>query len=269
MRPAILAPILACLAATPAISHEFWIDPVEFQLPAGAPIAADLRVGQNFVGASQPYLPLGTRVFEVVLGDAAVPVEPRIGDRPALNLALPGEGLAIAVHVTGDSILTYTDFAKFEAFVTHKDAAWTIEAHRTRGLPDAPFTEVYSRHAKSLVALGKGAGEDRQLGLETEIVALENPYTGDTSDGIDVAVFYRQNPRSEAMIEVFERAPDDSVTVSTVRSDERGRATIPVRPGHEYMLDAVLLREPAPELAAEKGAVWESLWANLTFAVPE
>ncbi|MGI1660894.1 DUF4198 domain-containing protein [Palleronia sp. KMU-117] len=268
-RPAILAPILACLAATPAMSHEFWIDPVEFQLPADAPIVADLRVGQAFVGASQPFLPFGTRVFEVVLDGDVVPVEPRMGDRPALNVALPGEGLAIAVHVTGDSNVTYTDFSKFEAFVTHKDAVWTVAAHRARGLPDAPFTEVYSRYAKSLVAIGDGLGEDRALGLETEIVALENPYTGDMSDGIEVAVFYRQNPRSEAVIEVFERAPDDSVTVSTVRSDDRGRATVPVKPGHEYMLDTVVLREPAPELAAEKGAVWESLWANLTFAVPE
>jgi hypothetical protein len=41
----------------------------------------------------------------------------------------------------------------------------------------------------------------------------------------------RQAPRSDAMIEVFERAPDDSVTVITVRTDENGRAAGPVRHG--------------------------------------
>lgn len=255
-------------AVSPALSHEFWIDPPEFQLPAGSVVVADLRVGEGFSGSAQPFLPMGTRRFEVLLGEDTLPVEPRIGDRPALNRLVPGEGLAIAVHVTGDSTLTYADFAKFESFVTHKDAAWTLEAHRERGLPDEGFREVYSRYAKSLIALGSGAGEDREIGLETEIVALENPYTDEMSDGIDVAVFFRQAPRSDAMIEVFERAPDDSVTVSTVRTDETGRAIVPVRPGHRYMLDAVVMREPSAELAEERDAVWESLWANLTFSVP-
>lgn len=255
-------------AAGPALSHEFWIDPLEFQLPAGSVVVADLRVGEGFSGSAQPFLPMGTRRFEILLGADTLPVEPRIGDRPALNREVPGDGLAIAVHVTGDSTLTYAEFAKFASFVTHKDAVWTLEAHRDRGLPDEKFSEVYSRYAKSLIALGSGAGEDREIGLETEIVALENPYTDEMSDGLDVAVFYRQAPRSDAMIEVFERAPDDSVAVSTVRTDESGRATVPVRPGHRYMLDAVVMREPSADLAEERGAVWESLWANLTFSIP-
>jgi hypothetical protein len=44
-------------------------------------------------------------------------------------------------------------------------------------------------------------------------------------------------------------------------------ATVPVTAGHAYMLDAVVLREP--EGVSNPGALWESLWANLTFAVPE
>jgi uncharacterized GH25 family protein len=256
-------------AAGPALSHEFWIDPLEFQLPAGSVVVADLRVGEGFSGSAQPFLPMGMRRFEILMGDETLPVASRMGDRPALVLEVPGDGLAVVVHVTGDTTLTYTEFAKFESFVTHKDAAWTLEAHRDRGLPDRDFREVYSRYAKSLVALGSGAGEDREVGLETEIVALENPYAGEMSDGLDVALFYRQVPRSDAMIEVFERAPDDSVTIISVRTDERGRATVPVRPGHRYMLDAVVMREPSADLADERDVVWESLWANLTFSVPD
>jgi hypothetical protein len=39
---------------------------------------------------------------------------------------------------------------------------------------------------------------------------------------------------------------------------------IPVKSGHEYLLDAVVLRAADPD----DGAVWETLWAALTFAVP-
>ena len=88
------------------------------------------------------------------------------------------------------------------------------------------------------------------------------------SDGIDVEVLYLGKPWAGAQVEIFEKAADESVAVSTVRTDEAGRVTVPVKAGHRYMLDAVVLREPAPDLAAEKNAVWESLWANLTFEVP-
>ena len=55
-----------------------------------------------------------------------------------------------------------------------------------------------------------------------------------------------------------------TVTVTTTRTDTAGKARIAVAAGHEYLLDAVVLR-PAPEGAK---AVWETLWAALTFAVP-
>ena len=58
------------------------------------------------------------------------------------------------------------------------------------------------------------------------------------------------------------------MTVFTLKTDAEGRATVPVKPGYRYMLDSVVLREPAPDLAAGRDVVWESLWANLTFAVP-
>jgi hypothetical protein len=83
-----------------------------------------------------------------------------------------------------------------------------------------------------------------------------------------VRVLYRGAPRADEQVEIFEKAADNSVTVSTVRTDAGGVAVIPVKPGFTYMLDSVVLREPEAALAAELDVVWESLWANLTFAVP-
>lgn len=197
-----------------------------------------------------------------------MPVDGRLGDRPALNQVPPGEGLLVVVHETTDNKLTYSEFAKFEKFVTHKDARWTLAAHADRGLPDDGFGEAYSRYAKSLVAVGEGTGQDRAFGLLTELVAGANPYTDDVSNGLPVTLYYEGNPRSDAQIEVFEKAADGTVEITTVRTDRAGQAVIPVKPGHRYMLDAVVLRIPSPALAEAGGVVWESLWANLTFEIP-
>ena len=53
--------------------------------------------------------------------------------------------------------------------------------------------------------------------------------------------------------------------ITYLATDAKGEAVIPVRPGHRYLLDAVVLRE-APD---GDGPVWESLWAAMTFAVPD
>ena len=84
--------------------------------------------------------------------------------------------------------------------------------------------------------------------------------------GMPVRLTYQGEPRADEQIEVFERDTGGEVTVTTLRTDGDGRALIPVKPGHDYMLDAVLMR--AVEPAFEGDPVWESLWANLTFGVP-
>lgn len=262
-----LAACLACSAGA-ATAHEFWIDVARYQIAEGETIEAALRVGERFEGIEVSYLPNSFRRFDIMQDGEAEAVESRMGDRPALAQEAPGEGLAVVVHVTTDSTVIYRDFAKFEEFVRHKDAAWVIDAHAARGLPTDRLVEGYSRYAKALIAAGEGRGADRAVGLETEIVALANPYTDDISQGMPVQVLYRGGSRDGAQIEVFEKAPGGAVTVSTVRTDDAGRAVVPVEPGRVYMLDSVVLREPEGPLAERPDIVWESLWANLTFAVP-
>lgn len=263
----LIAFFVVAFSTVPALGHEFWIDPVDHMVPAGREIVADIRVGEAFAGGAQSYFPRNFRRFEIGTADGFAPVKGRMGDSPALTQSAP-EGLAIVVHETTTYSLTYKSFDKFERFLDHKDALWVVDAHRARGLPSENFKELYSRYAKSLVAVGSGRGQDRVVGMETELVAGLNPYTDDLSNGLPVTLLYKGAPWSDAQIEVFEKAPGGNVSISTVRTDASGRARVPVKAGHRYMLDAVRLREPDQNLVENRDAAWESLWANLTFAVP-
>ena len=82
-----------------------------------------------------------------------------------------------------------------------------------------------------------------------------------------VQVFYQGQPRANAQVELFDRAPDGTVTATTTRTDGQGRAFLSVQPGHMYLADHVVMRERDP--AEPEGAAWESLWASLSFEVPE
>lgn len=258
----------AGLGALPLLAdaHEFFINARAWQVPSDSQLIADIRVGEEFKGPAYAYFPPRIRRFDILMGDEVFPVEGRAGDRPALRMPTPRDGLAVVVHVTGDTTLTYKDAALFERFLTHKDWAPLLDEHADRGLPETGFGERYSRYGKALIAVGDGAGADREAGLETEIVALANPYTDDLSGGLPVRVLYQGAPRGNAQVELFEEAPDGTVSVSLARTDAEGVALLPVKPGHVYLADAVVVRPLEPEEAGDP--VWESLWASLTFKVP-
>jgi hypothetical protein len=263
-----LAPlILGLLLAPRAQAHEFWISPETYQVPPGGEIIAELRVGEKLKGAGYPYIPMRTARFEILQGDTRLDPQARIGDRPALQRVVEAPGLAIVVHETADTFLEYPDWEKFVTFTSHKDFAWAQEMHRTRGLPEAGFIEVYRRYGKALVAVGAGAGQDAPIGLDTEIVALANPYTDDLSRGLPVRVLHFGAPRGNVQVELFARGPGGEVTTSLHRTDGAGVAVLPMAPGTEYLVDSVILEPLEPE--AEGDPVWYSLWASLTFRTPE
>lgn len=258
---------LFLLIASPVTAHEFWLSPEAYQIAPGSPIVAEMRVGEELSGSGYPYLPNRTVRFDVVLGDTVHPVTSRIGDRPALNQVVPGEGLAIVVHETEDSSLTYREWEKFVRFAEHKDFTWSLDQHKERGLPETGFRESYRRYAKALVAIGAGEGADRPVGLETEIVALANPYTDPLAEGLPVQVLEMGAPRADAQVELFAKAADGTVEITLHQTNAEGIAVLPMRPATEYLVDAVILRPLTPE--TEKDAVWRSLWAALTFRTPD
>ncbi|SIO18751.1 protein of unknown function [Vannielia litorea] len=250
------------------MAHEFWISPDAYQVPPGGTLTAEFRVGQEFAGAGYVFVPGRSERFELVTPEGVVELSPRVGDRPALNVPSPAEGLNVAVHQTTPLKVTYTDMDAFRRFLDHKDWDDLEAVHAQRGLPAEVFTETYVRYAKSLMSAGSGAGRDRFVGLDIEIVAVTNPYVDDLGGGMVVDVIYDGAARADAQVEIFEKAPDGEVAVSLMRTDETGRAVFPVKPGHEYLVDSVVIRSTGND-DAEAGPVWHSLWASLTFKVPE
>lgn len=256
--------VLAVMAATPSLSHEFWIEPVNFQVEPGEAMVANFRNGQEFKGGALSWFDRRVQRSEMRIAGTVTEIQGRSGDNPALNLTSSTEGLLRIVHQTSLATITYREPEKFQAFVDHKDLY-------TSALPDPayPLAEGYSRFAKSLVAVGDGEGSDDRAGLEIEFVALKNPYTDDLNAGLPLQLFYQALPRADAQVEVFDRSPSGEVVITLLRTDASGLVTIPVSAGHDYLIDSVILRRPAKVLAEERKLDWESLWAALTFAVPE
>ncbi|THH39203.1 DUF4198 domain-containing protein [Aliishimia ponticola] len=251
------------MLARPLNAHEFWIDPVRYQVPPGENIVADFRNGENFEGVQLAFFDRNSTRLQMAHKGDVRDLTPRAGDRPAINQAPMGDGLHVLAHETTMSRLTYREWEKFAGFAAHKDFADIQQRHMDRGLPAENFREGYSRHAKALVTVGKVNGADQELGMVTEFVARTNPYTPDFTGEMKVNLYYQGQIRPDAQVEIFDTGPDGTTDVRLARTDSAGQAVIATQPGHRYLLDAVTL-EPADD----GQIVWRTYWAALTFAVP-
>lgn len=258
---------LTAFSAFSAQAHEFWLLPSDFTVEDGAQIQVALRNGEKMKGIELPYLPGDVARFELVMGDTITPITARLGDMPAMDVAAPAQGLAVVLHETTPTLLTYRDFSKFQRFVAHKAMPQILEEHAARGLPETGFVEDYRRFAKTLIAVGAGAGADRAMGLRIEIVALANPYTDDLSAGMPLQVLLDGQPRAGAQLELFATAPDGTVTQIPYTTDATGQVTVPAQAGFTYLADSVDLFA-LPNNDPTAGPVWHSDWASLTYLVP-
>jgi len=255
--------VAVCLIVSPLQAHEFWIAPDNYRLPPDASITGELVQGEHFSGSSMPYYQRRFHRFELRRGDDLVSIKGRDGDDPALDVAALGDGLHVIIHQTKLSLVTYETLEKFEDFLESKRLAWGIEAHRARGLPDKEIREAYFRYAKALVKVGNGRGPDRPEGLPFELVALSNPYS--EPDRLRVRLLFKDEPYADADLHLFHRTAD-GVAESWYKTDAKGEAEIPLAPG-EYLLNAVHLQEASEKMTALFGAVWQTLWASLTFEI--
>ena len=92
--------------STAANAHEFWIDPESHAVAENSQIVAHLRVGELYEGASYSFLPPRFQRFDFAFDGEVAPVPGTIGDRPALTMNAPGDGLVTLVHATTASEIT-------------------------------------------------------------------------------------------------------------------------------------------------------------------
>ena len=255
------------LAPLSSQAHEFWIQPHDYRLESGQPLVADVRVGMDFGGNTMPFLPNTQNEFSITDTTGTRPVDGRLGDNPAVNIATTADGLQILNLFSTSSMLTWTEFQDFDDFVSLHGMDWVLARHAERGLPDTGFKEAYTRFVKSLVAVGDGAGQDHYLGMFFELVAGKNPYTDDMSDGMPISVLYQGVPLPEMQVDLFFRDTNGDLTRQSVETNAQGVALVPNLGAGEYMVNSVHMIIPFEADIERTGVVWHSLWGSLTYAI--
>jgi len=252
-----------------ALSHEFWLEPVNYHVKSGELIKVHEKVGQDFKGNQYVYLPSSYQFLNQTMGDKTVAVKSKLGDLPAVNEVVEGEGLLILSAETTPLDVTYEKWQKFESFIKNKGLDWVLVKHKERKLAEKNFVESYRRFAKTLIKVGHGKGSDHALGLGFEWVVETNPYT--TKEGpIKAQLLWNGKPHPDAHVGIFNRRPSSGknqseLIKSELTTDGEGKIEIPRAKGGSFLINAVQMIEAPEKMAKERNAVWESHWASVTY----
>ncbi len=254
--------VLAALAA-PLPAHDFWIEPATFRPAAGATLGVRLVVGQRFRGDALPRNPAMIVTFALVTDGGEVPVAGRAADEPAGTVRVEQPGLAWIAYRSRNSSVSL-EAARFEEYLKEEGLESVVEARARRGESAKPSRELFSRSAKSLVAVGGtgASGWDRVLGLPLELVPEKNPYALKGGDELPVRILYDGKPLAGALVAALPY--DEPEKKIAQRSDRNGRVSLRLPRDGVWLVKAVHM----VPVTGDPNADWQSTWASLTFEVP-
>jgi uncharacterized GH25 family protein len=251
------------LGSSQTAAHEFWIEPKDFTVPLGVPVVADLKFGTKLKGEIYPYFRSKFIAYTFAIGGRRQDIEGHEGDSPSLRVEAGEPGLAVIAYHSIAERAKFEDWKQVREYLELEGNAWVVDEHKRRGLPDAVFTEAYTRCAKALVEVGaSSAGDhDRAVGMPLELVAERNPYAAPAAAELPVRLLWQGKPIEGVQVTVFQN--DGALAETRVRTDSEGRVRIPLTGGGMFLLNAVHMQAAPPE----RGTQWESHWASLTFSI--
>jgi len=259
--------LVATLAASaPLAAHDFWIEPLAFEVAAGKPVAVRLKVGEKFDG--ETVMPRPGTVSDFSAHDAA---GSRLLETPALPdvagiIATRQAGLLAIAYESRPSAVTLSA-QRFEHYLREEGLEHVVTARARQGASALPGRELFARSAKSMVRVGddgsRGPMGLRALGLPLEFVTSNNPYSLAPGSSLNLELLYRGQPAAGVLVVAFPKAnPENS---QRGRTDRAGRITVDLDQPGAWLVKAVRMDTAPPESDAD----WMSWWASLTFSIPE
>ena len=267
-----LLPALFALTPAAALGHEYWLAPSLWSAAAGDTVSFGALAGEGFAGERKRLVPART-IRLVVRAGRELDLKPvaRAGDTTWARFA-PADGGGVLFGYESDFAAITLDAATFERYLADEGLECVLATRRARG-ETGPGHERYRRCAKAWLGGTDARRATEPLGLPCEIVPLTIP---GAEPRLRVRVMLDGRPLAGALLHAWRQPLDtdgrplDPVRrrptgiASSLRTDARGEAELPVEGHGEWLLSMVHMvpsRDPAV-------ADWESTWASLTFARP-
>jgi uncharacterized GH25 family protein len=252
------------MIGSPALAHDFWIQPTRFAVASNEPLPFTFLVGHGAArqrwGVSSDRVLRFADISAAGHSDRRAILHTQSGDNDG-SLVLASPGTHVIVLETGPALsvlpaLRFNDYLKAEGLTP------AIEQRTRTGKTGAEGREYYSRRAKLLVQVGPVSAQPQvtqPTGLKLEIVPQKSPYQLKPGESLPVQILYEGQPLSGATVKL-NNLDFDAAPIAQILTDPSGLAifTVPLR-GH-WQLNVIWTR-PINNTKAD----YETLFSSLTF----
>ena len=235
-------------------AHELWLEAKQYQVEKGNKIIIDIKVGQDLIGESYPYLTQETEKLILQTQDGQKSLNQIDGDYPAIQQKLKITGTNYISYQSNKEFLEYKDYKTFLEFAHDYDLTYN------KNNKDIP-KEIYQRFAKIIFNYEKGKFFKSKPNLEFEIINQNNPYENNISQ---IQILLENQPFKKKKFIVFFRN-NDEFKKQIHETDENGFAKIQSSKKGLYLISAVHLETLNFVKKMKYKADYYSKWASLTF----
>lgn len=261
MRSITIALIFVASLCQTTFAHEYWLEPEKFFLAPNEKTPVHLYVGDGLVKEREEraYDAEKTTRFDIMstLVTTDLRADIRQGAKPIYTFWSDRPGTYMfAMERNWSYIKLPAD--KFEEYLREDGMEYIISAREKRGEKNAEGRERYARFLKTIVKVGGRTDNvyKKRVGMELEIIPLDDPYGGAKS--IRFSVILNGKPLTGATVFADNRDAAQQKVVTGVN----GVATFKIDKPGMWIVRLVTMRRCAKDCGE---ADWESLWGALTF----
>src|SRR5882757_1299514 len=277
MNPITLNSVRACtlvLAGTGVVqAHDFWVQPVNYQVAADVMLPITLQVGHGSYRQRSPLPPRRITRFAAIAPDAT-----NVDLRGSLHLGEPADdgslqlqraGTYIVVLETDNRAQSHLPAIRFNDYLRVEGLTAVLEQRERTHQMDADGSESYSRHAKALVQVRLSHAESprtesspqvtQPVGMALEIVPDVDPYATPRPATLPVHVLFEGKPLPGALVKLT-NLDHDAEPVETHLTGTDGRSSFAMPESGRWLLNVIWSK---PLLSQETD--FETFFSSLSF----
>ena len=258
----LLAILLLVTTVSTVCAHEYVLLAYNFVTKKGDLLELHLFVSDGFnIQLERPVQKVMTKKFSLITEKGERDLKPLLkdGDLPVLEIKVDFEGLGL-FYMERDYAETTSPTARFQSYLKGDN----IE-NVTLDTSKVEQRERYTRYLKTLVQSNPKQGDNiysKEVGQNFEIILMDNPYTANMDDWIDVKILFMGKPLADKAITARNRNANEASTHQYARTDSMGICSFKLEREGEWFIHATHM---IPSKDLEK-ADWESFWSTYSFA---
>jgi uncharacterized GH25 family protein len=254
--------LVGCIA-WPAEAHDTWLQPRRTAVPPGTIAQLDLTSGDRFAVFDTAIKQDRIEVARARLNGKISDIRPTAPEKKSLELRIPLSEPGVAtLWLSLAPKLIEMNRKQVQHYLDEIDAPPLLTQAWYAGKGAKPWREVYSKHAKTFVRVGRPKTDrswSEPVGMALEIVPEKDPTALRAGDDFPVRVLRNGTPLIDFSLGIVHEGRTNRAFKKT---DAAGRAVFRLARAGKWLLRGTELRS-----SNKPGTDWESDFTTLWFEV--